>query len=163
MADIIAKARAKRQQLLAEVAKIDTFLELAAEFGDDDGVATLAAPNPPPRVRVRVRERKPPTQGVVRQTADVVMDYMRAYGEGKKTRELVPVVEDAGVEVGGKDKVATLSARIYTSSMFEMRQGKWFIRPKADEEAADSPTKDTSAASLFTTSQGGPHGTALTS
>jgi hypothetical protein len=149
VADIIAKARAKRQQLLAEVAKIDTFLELAAEFGDDDVGQGALLPNPPPRSR----ERKPPTQGVVRQTADIVMAYMRAYGEGRKTRELVPVVEGAGVEVGGKDKVATLSARIYTSSMFQMKQGRWFIRQKADEETADSPSKDTSAASLFTTNQ----------
>src|SRR4051794_10665420 len=107
MADIIANARAKRQQLLAEVARIDTFLELAAEFGADVAEAaqsgTVASPNQ------RARERRPPTQGVVRQTADIVMDYMRAYGEGKKTRELVPVVENAGVVVGGQNKIATLS------------------------------------------------------
>ena len=33
--------------------------------------------------------------------------------------------------------------------MLELKEGKWFILPNAVEKTADSPSKDTSAASLF--------------
>lgn len=158
MADIIANAQAKRQQLLAEVARIDTFLALAAEFSEGEAPITTPAltahiPTPPPRVR----ERQAPKTGVVKQTAEIIRDHMRAYGEGLKTRELVPVVENAGVVINGVNKVATLSARIFTSQMFERRGSGWFIRHKADEETADISGKDGSAASLFNANKGEQH------
>ena len=103
--------------------------------------------NPP--LRTRTGERKPPKSGAIFDTAMAVREYMLANGEGLKTRDLLPVVQEKGVKIGGVNLVATLSARLSQSLMFELKEGKWFILHDADEKTADSPTKDTSAASLF--------------
>ena len=86
------------------------------------------------------------------------------------TRELLPLVLARGIEVGGKDAVATLSARISKKGAVELVNGKWWLiqsdtessSATADdnEEAADIPAKETSAASFFH-NEGGTHGTAL--
>src|SRR3546814_11801938 len=70
----------------------------------------------------RSRDRKPPTAGAIYDTAMAAIRYMRQHGEGMTTRELLPIVEAAGVEVGGNNPIATLSARIGRSE--ERRVGK---------------------------------------
>ena len=149
-------------------ARIDEFLALAEEFSQEGDapkaprVAQASPPSPlPVRQRTRRRDRQPPTSGVVRQTADAIIDHMLVHGEGQRTRDLVPIVEAAGVTISGKNKVATLSARIFTSQMFERRGSGWFIRREADEETAGNPGKDAPAGSLFHSNQGGSHGPAL--
>lgn len=150
MTDVRQKALARRHLHEAEIAKIDTFLGMLDELEGEVVPKSIREQRDAPVQR----QRTMPTAGVVFESATVIKDYMRAYGEGRKTRELVPVVESAGIEVGGKDKVATLSARISTSQMFELRQGGWYLR-RPEEEAADNQSKDESAASLFQSDQEG--------
>jgi len=64
-------------------------------------------------------------------------DYMLANGDGRKTRDLLPVIQEKGIEIGGVNLVATLSARLSQSMMLELKEGKWFILPNAGEKTAD--------------------------
>lgn len=151
--DIIAKAEAERENLKMELEKIEIFLAKAHELmGTSPQQASrdvqYAHVNPRPRPRVRAA-RKPPKSGAIYDTAVAVQQYMKEHGDGIKTRDLLPIVLAKGIEVGGQNQVATLSARLSTSLMFVLNKGHWFIQREADEETADNPTKDTSADSLF--------------
>lgn len=155
--DIIATAEAKRDELKAELAKIEDFLTTAYELQGG-----LSEPKPVRERVLRVDEpkryipkvgkitpRKPPKSGLIYDTAMAAIEYMKEHGEGVPTRDLVPVVKAKGVSVGGTNEVGTISARMSQSFMFELRDGKWFILPSADEETADQPCKEESADSLF--------------
>lgn len=169
--DIIAKAEKRLREIEpieAEGAELRAFLatarKVAAMF---DNVATTPPSDSLKPVRDELRkprvrgERTPPKSGKVYDTAMIVLHYMQEHGEGKRTRELLPFVKGKGMEVGGANEIATLSARLGTSQMFQLRGGQWFIkRAAAGEEAADIPAKDKSTASLFH-NQGGHDGTAL--
>lgn len=68
------------------------------------------------------------------------------------------------IEIGGKDNVATLSARLgndakRSDARLRLVAGKWhlpeWISESDDEETADTPTKDAPAASFFSNQEGG--------
>ena len=73
-----------------------------------------------------------------------------------QTRDLVPLVRAKGIEVGGKDAVATLSARLSNSAEFRMIRGRgwWFkdeptpglqdLHIDLDFEAADASPEEAS-------------------
>lgn len=154
--DIVKAAQNRLAQLNTEKAKLEAFLQTALELQSDlvrhkteRPVVTAVRSDISPPMRVRTGERKPPKSGAIYDTAMAAREYMLANGEGLKTRDLLPVVQEKGVEIGGVNLVATLSARLSQSMMLKLEDGKWFILRNADEETADSPTKDTSAASLF--------------
>ena len=152
--DIVKAAQNRLERLNAEKAKLESFLHTALELQSDlvrhnveRPVVTAGRSEVNPRMRVG--ERKPPKSGAIYDTAMAARDYMLANGDGRKTRDLLPVIQERGIEIGGVNLVATLSARLSQSMMLELKEGKWFILPNAVEKTADSPSKDTSAASLF--------------
>ncbi|MGI3170169.1 hypothetical protein ACRARG_13540 [Pseudooceanicola sp. C21-150M6] len=98
-----------------------------------------------------VRSRPAPTMAPTRIAAREILDEL---GMPVETRDLLPLIQERGIEVGGKDPIATLSARLSNSEEFKVRRGVgwWFSDrpfPGEDFEEAEDDTLegDTSASS----------------
>lgn len=167
--DIFEKAKAKRDYHKAEFHKWEAFLVTASELQGDTPTQKTASTervleDKAKRLETAIRKRsprKPPKSGVIYDTAMAAIDYMREHGEGLATRQFVPIVKSKGIDVGGTNEVGTMSARLSQSMMLELRHGKWFILRNADEETADNPSKDTSAASDLNQTKEGTDGATL--
>jgi hypothetical protein len=169
--DLIQRAQAKREQLRTELARIEAFLATAFELEQD-----LAREKPADRRSDAKKADAPvrraattPRSGVGKDTLDAAAEIVREYGS-MSTRDLLPYICAKGIDVGGKDPVATLSARLSGKGVLEVYHGKWRFIEGAEgsgnagnEEATDNPTKDQSAASLFTQAKENEHAAALTS
>jgi len=170
--DIILKAQERREQLKAELARLETFLATAYELEQElsGKPASLKTATPAEKADAPARRRVMARSGTGAETVRAVVEILADRGQPMATRELLPLVLARGIEVGGKDAVATLSARISKKGAVELVNGKWWLiqsdtessSATADdnEEAADIPAKETSAASFFH-NEGGTHGTAL--
>jgi hypothetical protein len=170
--DLIQRAQAKRDQLRHELARIEAFLATAFELEQD-----LSREKPADRrsdaekADAPMRRTTTPRSGIGKDTLDAAAATVRQFGE-MSTREMLPYILAKGIEIGGKDPIATLSARLSGKGVLEVYHGKWrFIEHTkasgphdgSEEETADTPTKDASAASLFNTSQGATYAAALAS
>lgn len=91
------------------------------------------------------RSRNAPTSGLVFDTASFVRTYMIEHDEGLKTRDLLPIVQAGGIEVGGKNPIATLSARLHSSQLFEHKQGRWVVKRDGTGPVAVTPLPNTLA------------------
>ncbi len=154
MVDIIMRARTRREQLVAELARLDTFLEMAAELARD-GVDTELTERATPR------PRQTAPRGVGADTVAAALDIVRQHGP-QATRALLPLIAARGIPIGGKSEIATLSARLSTTGkgVIWMFEGKWrevrLIRraPMPEglderEESADPSLTEEFAHSLF--------------
>lgn len=159
--DIIKQAQAKREALHRELARIETFLATAFELQQEFGSARPATiMSDAAKADAPVRRMAPAGSGSA--TLKAVVDILREKDMPLSTRELLPLVRAKGIEVGGKDAFATLSARISQKGVIAVTGGKWwFIEDNrasdaeaSGEEAADTPAKEISAASLFQSNQG---------
>jgi hypothetical protein len=172
--DLIARAQQKRDWHKAELARIEAFLATAFELESEldkspipqrDHRSDADKADAPKRKRQASR----PLSGIGAQTIDAAEALIRERGP-MTTREMLPLIRAKGIEVGGNDAVATLSARISHKGDLVTYHGKWFFKDEVpsvngsgQKEAADNPAKDTSAASLFQSNQGGRDGPALAS
>ena len=161
--DLIAQSIAKRDKLRAELQRVDTFLSMAYELQGGDSRAALTDAEKVASPIKQARTKRAPS-GVGAQTAKAAADVVREANRPMATRDLVPLVEAHGIEIGGKDKVATLSARLGNDAKRDdghlvLTAGKWhlpeWISNADNEETADTPTKDASAASFFSNQEGG--------
>jgi hypothetical protein len=132
--DIIAQAQAKFEfhssqagYHSAEAKKWQAFMAQAKELEDNE-FAPAEMQIVQSRLATQPRERTAPKSGTIYETAMAARSFMEAHGEGQRTKDLLAPVREAGVEVGGKNVVATLSARLSGSQMFRLEGGKWFIR-----------------------------------
>lgn len=66
-------------------------------------------------------------------TREAVSKILTEWAEPLETRDLVPLVKEQGVEIGGKDDVATLSARLSNSpEHFKRHKGSgWWFADRA--------------------------------
>ena len=136
--DLIAEAKHRLAELEKEAHELRLFVQTAEKLrvrlsGETKGPRLYVGDVPPIR-----HERKPAQSGLVYETADFVRNYMRRNGDGMKTRELLPIVEAAGIEVGGQNPIATLSARLSTSQMFERRWSQLYLRDEPESETTDN-------------------------
>lgn len=177
MDDLIARAQEKRDWHLAQAKKLETFLatyydlehELKAKPPAD--LKTDAEKVEAPK---RQRQATRPQAGIGLETINAAEAIVREHGP-MSTRDMLPLVLARGIDVGGRDPVATLSARISGRGDLIAYSGKWFFEEdlpshireerlhQSRKEAADSPAKEQSAASLFHSNQGGRDGPALAS
>src|SRR5690348_172481 len=151
-ADLVARARQRREHLVAELARIDSFLKMAAELERDFDTERSQTAATAPRAMAR--------RGAGAATVAAALEIVRLRGP-LPTRDLVPLIEQGGIVIGGKSKVATLSARLSTSGkgQLRMRAGRWHESTSilgakletalAGEESADPPDEEESADSLF--------------
>jgi hypothetical protein len=143
---IVREATARKRELLDEINKLDALISSAAALAQPGAAASAGS---------SARAAASTGGSVISPTRDAVRSILRERGEPLQTRELVPLVRAKGIEVGGKDAVATLSARLSNSSEFKVHRGIgwWFndeplpYRQVSFEEAAGYPPKDDPAAS----------------
>ncbi len=160
--DILEQAKAKREGLQRELARIEAFLATAYELQHEFDKGATAAPEQSDKAKADapVRARTPSTPGSGSATLKAVAEILRNRGTPLSTRELLPLVRAKGIDVGGKDALATLSARLSQKGVVAVNGGKWWFINAASgaeasgEEAADTPAKEISAASLFQPNQG---------
>jgi hypothetical protein len=151
--DIIMRARQRREQLAAELARLDVFLEMAAELARDK------ADSPPPE-RTVSRPRHMAARGVGADTVAAALEIVRRHGP-LATRALLPLITARGIPIGGKSEIATLSARLSTSGkgIIRMSAGRWRAAQQDEaqgpetvperEESADPSMEGRSTDSLF--------------
>ena len=154
--DLIAQAVAKREKLRAELQRVDSFLSMAYELQGETNVPPVMTDGEKVAAPIRRHTAKRAASGVGALTAKTAADIIREANRPMSTRELAPLVEAHGVEIGGRDKVATLSARLgndakRTGGLLVLEAGKWnlleWISNADNEETADTPTKEEPAAS----------------
>lgn len=169
--DIIQQAQAKRESLQREMARIEAFLATAYELQQEfDQGATVTKPQSDThKADAPARATRSTSIGGGSVTLRAVGEILRERGVPLSTKELLPLVRAKGIEVGGKDALATLSARISQKGLVTVTGGKWWFiggqqassGESLGEEAADEhPAKEQSAASLFHSNQGERHNAA---
>lgn len=136
--DLVSEAKHRLAQLDKEAQELRAFIQMAERLKGQlsgEGRVRPAYIQMVPSIR---RDRKPSQSGIVYETANFVRTYMRENGDGLKTRELLPIVEAAGIEVGGQNPIATLSARLGTSQMFERRGSRLYLLDESENETTDN-------------------------
>ena len=167
MNDIIAAAQAKRDFHKAAIERLEAFLATAYEIDQElradapkVGAMSDAQKADAPRARVQA------PAGAGSETVKAVVAIITDRGP-LPTRDLLPLVRAKGIEVGGLQPIATLSARISGKGKVEVRNGKWHLIENSDaqapdsEEATDQTAKEESAASLFNHNKGANDAAAL--
>ena len=125
-APILAEASSRLAQARAEVARLEAFLEVYREL--DTGSPKVA--------RVRTRHTMA-TSGAVADSASAALEHIRVTGRAVSTRELVTVLTAKGIEIGGNDPIATLSARLSRSPLLtNIRGAGWQAASASEEETA---------------------------
>lgn len=117
-AKIAQDAKAERAELAERIQKLDVLIATVESlFGVPATISARPARSPAPRA-----------SSVMSPTRDAVARILRAQGRAMQTAELVPMLKAAGVAVGGKNEVATLSARLSNSDDFTNNRGIgwWF-------------------------------------
>ena len=165
MADVVTKARQRREHLVAELARLDAFLAMAAELAADE--------DQPPRLGRAIGVTRPAAKrGVGAETVAAALGIVRDSGP-QLTRDLLPMIKDLGIQIGGKSEIATLSARLSSGGkgVVELIDGKWRAAVPDEapgpetvserEESADSSLTGKSADSPFNQTKGGTCAAAL--
>jgi hypothetical protein len=132
---ILANAIARRDAAAVEVRRWDDFIRMYGELTGSSPKMQSAAPH---------RTARPTASGgALATTAEAAIAVISEAGRPLPTPELRVALEARGIEIGGKDPLATLSARLSRASeIVNIRQKGWWIREKADdaetEKAASS-------------------------
>lgn len=118
---IVSDAEARRKGLLTELAALDKFIASARELAR---FMRSHSPDESDETQSKPRSRG----GVTNPTKEAVSRILRDRGCPMKTSVLLPLVLKSGVDVGGKDPVATLSARLSNADEFvnDRSVGWWF-------------------------------------
>jgi hypothetical protein len=160
--DIILRAKQRRERLVEELKKLDTFLAMAAELEHEDDQ----------HERAKAAPRQAARRGAGAETVAAALEIVRDSGP-QHTRDLLPLITSRGIHVGGKSPIATLSARLSSGGkgIIEIAQGRWraveqnsALVPETvpeGEESADQSVRGKSADSLFTQTKGGTYAAAL--
>lgn len=130
---ILHDAMTKRDAALAEAARWSDFVSMYME------IKGIADPVPEKRETGTIKERvQPPRGAALAETERAAFDAIRASGRPMHTQELLKALQEAGVEVGGKDPASTLSARLSRAPSLEnVRPHGWRI--KSPPPSAASP------------------------
>lgn len=117
----LAELDAERENLLGVVRHAEALAGIVPAHGKPAGLGLTEAAKSRPASRARAAPMMAPTR-------EAVHAILSEVGRPVETRELLPMVRSRGVEVGGKDPVATLSARLSNSTDFQNRRGIgwWF-------------------------------------
>ena len=143
--DVIAKARAQLSALQGKIAEFQSKQQRLREFiatfeelrgiPDDDGDSVAEGPSVIVQMERLSRGQKP-AKSII---ADAVGATLRD-GIPKHTRALLEMLDAVGIEVGGKDKVLSLSAILSSDDRFQAsRKVGWSLK-KAEPVSASTET-----------------------
>jgi|GEM_PF-6596743 hypothetical protein len=147
MSDLLAAALNEERTLLQRLEAVQTVIK--AYGGTPVTEKKIASPAP-----AAGEQQQPETDGGHRtahrrpnerttQIRNIARDYIASQnGSPVPTRELLPVIERHGIDVGGKDKNSTLSALLSYSDEFESNgRAGWTLAPEGAVAQSD-PTHE---------------------
>lgn len=122
--------------------KIAHYIEMAATYGAAkiDAMRTEM----PPHRRIL---REPPQSGMSAKVVSAAVSYLRETGHPAKTRVLLPIIEEKGYTIGGRDPVAGLSSILSRSGELVAdrtvgwRLAEWVrdSHPQAEDNTEEEP------------------------
>lgn len=128
---ILAEAVSRLAIAKAEVLRLEAFIDVYHELGGQP-----AQYSPRARNVMRVKQVTSATTGALADSAAAAVEYIKTIGRPVPTRDLIGVLESQGISVGGKDEIATLSARLSRSPLLVNIRGVGWQLADADEEGA---------------------------
>lgn len=128
---ILAEAVSRLAIAKAEVLRLEAFIDVYHELGGKPA-------QPPPRTTnvMRAKSVSTATTGALADSAAAAAAYIKSVGRPVPTRDLIGVLEGQGISVGGKDEIATLSARLSRSPLLVNIRGVGWQLADAGEERA---------------------------
>ena len=133
--DIIANAIARRDAALSEARRWDDFIRMYSELAGAQSKKQTAGPS------ASTASANP---GALSDTEKATREIIERLGRPVATRELLGLLAEIGIDVGGKDPASTLSARLSRAPSLEnIRQRGWWIKGRADDA---NPSTGTSSA-----------------
>ena len=115
----------------SEVSRWEGFLQAYYELKGGDNVIARASHVP--------RLKAARSSGALSESAEAAAAYIQKVGRPVSTRDLVEVLTTQGVSVGGKDEIATLSARLSRSDLLRNIRGQgWALA----EPVSEIPKRD---------------------
>jgi hypothetical protein len=147
MDSIIAQAIARRDAALAESRRWEEFIAMYRDLHGNDRVRPDRR-MPGMRQSDEVQESNAGTGGrrlgnALAVTEEAVVNILRDAGNPISTADLRPLLQERGIEVGGKDPNSTLSARLSRAPLLYNHRGRgWWVKELADGEdvLADTPS-----------------------
>lgn len=129
---ILRDAEAERAELLSRADKLTKLISFITALAT--GSTHSASVQAPQSVRATTKR----ASNIMAPTRDAVAKILRQEQRAMQTAELVPMVQAAGIDVGGKNSVATLSARLSNAAEFKNIRGTgwWFVH----EALPNTPT-----------------------
>lgn len=134
---IIKEATAQKALLLEQVALLEALVKSAEALtrvsssmhaNVEGHTRTVMAPKPATQLNTKVLSA-PRIGNIMRPTLEATANALRQAGKPLKTSALLQLVVTAGVRVGGKNEVATLSARLSNSLEFHNhRDVGWWLK-----------------------------------
>lgn len=141
--DLLAAAERRRDLALAEARRWEAWIEGYRELaGPAKGEAPHSEANAGvPDAQAAAAPRPSTGGGAMQATEAAVTDILADAGGGPmQTRDLLEGVLARGIEVGGKDPVGVLSARLSRSTLVEnVRPYGWRLKRDPPEEAKPHP------------------------
>lgn len=128
-AEILKEAKEERDVLESRIAKLDRLIGVTEELACDDASVTAYKASTQEKGRKTGDGQSPRRSApVMEATESAVSKSLERLMKRTMTSELLPLVIREGVEVGGKDQIATLSARLSNSKLFTNQRGEgwWF-------------------------------------
>ena len=114
MNELIEKAQKRLNELQAEVEKLRTFLGVAADLAGDKAVDNGSAKD---SVKLPLRHASP------KQIVESAKLAMRQQARPLTRSQLVTLLSEAGLSLGGKDKAKNIGTVIWRSDEFEQIEG----------------------------------------
>ncbi len=145
-------AERKRDAALAEARRWSDFLRMMEEIDpseaaaqrEDVAIRNIARTNGEPVQRVR----RAVAMGALVLTEMAAIEEIQKSGRAMPTRDLLTLMPNHGIKIGGLDPVATLSARLSRSRRLRnVRNRGWMLAEEI--EPTDPPASDESVGSLF--------------
>lgn len=129
MSDIVQEAVRRREHLLAEVHRLDQFIETATMLKNDGSlIPELSHTSDRPLSSLRVLKASA--------VADVASDVLRATGRPLSRGELYRKLRDAGVRIPGDDPLKNLGTILWRSGRFDNSGRTYWFKDEERPEAS---------------------------
>lgn len=139
---ILAQALDRLAAAQSEVSRWEGFLRAYDELrGNRPRVDSVIV-----QAKVASRHKSTSATGALSESAEAAAAYIQKIGRPVSTRDLVQVLTAQGVSVGGKDEIATLSARLSRSDLLRNIRGQgWELA----EPVSEIPMRDGTVGDLL--------------
>jgi hypothetical protein len=153
--EILEMAKREAEQLRVELSKNITYQKLQIVQRFIDGYETIAASRPKALVQSVPQQYVTPTRNDTKlgKVERVVLDYLWAKGVRMSSGQLLVLLTEKGIQLGGKVPSKTLASMLSNSSRLNNLKGygygpmEWDDRPNSTGQMNEAPTESSESAS----------------